>query len=202
MLQQTGVPSASIAVVRDGRIVYAQAYGGAELGPKLLPARPAMRYAIGSISKQFTASALLLLQQDGKLSLDDKVAKYFPQLTRANEITIRQLLSHTAGYQDYWPQDYLFADMLRPTEPSAILDRWARQPLDYEPGTRWQYSNTGYVVAGLIVEKVSGEPLYRFLERRIFEPLGIKSVRDFDTEPLAHGTVSYTHLTLPTSDLV
>lgn len=189
VLLHTGVPSASIAVVRDGRIVYAQAYGNAELDPKVLRARPAMRYAIGSISKQFTASALLLLQQDGKLSLDDKVAKYFPQLTRANEITIRQLLSHTAGYQDYWPQDYMFADMLRPTQPSAIPDRWARQPLDYEPGTRWQYSNTGYVLAGLIVEKVSGEPLYRFLERRIFEPLGIKSVRDFDTEPLAHGTV-------------
>jgi CubicO group peptidase (beta-lactamase class C family) len=189
VLQQTGVPSTSIALVRDGRIVYAQAYGSARLEPKVLSARPAMRYAIGSISKQFTASALLLLQQDGKLSLDDKVSKYFPQLTRANEITIRQLLSHTSGYQDYWPQDYTFADMRQPTQPSAILDRWARQPLDYEPGMRWQYSNTGYVLAGLIVEKVSGEPLYRFLERRIFEPLGIESVRDFDTEPLAHGTV-------------
>ena len=189
VLQQTGVPSASIAVVRDGRIVYAQAYGNAELEPRALRARPAMRYAIGSISKQFTTSALLLLQQEGKLSLDDKVAKYFPQLTRASEVTIRQLLSHTSGYQDFWPQDYTFADMRQPTQPAAILDHWARQPLDYEPGTRWQYSNPGYVLAGLIVEKVSGEPLYRFLERRIFEPLGIESVRDFDNEPLAHGTV-------------
>ena len=188
VLQQTGVPSASIAVVRDGRIVYTQAYGSAALEPKSRPARPAMRYAVGSISKQFTAAALLLLQQDGKLSLDDKVAKYFPQLTRANEITIRQLLSHTSGYQDYWPQDTRWP-MRQPTLPAAILERWARQPLDYEPGTRWQYSNTGYVLAGLIVEKVSGEPLYRFLERRIFEPLGMESVRDFDTEPLAHGTV-------------
>ena len=143
VLQQTGVPSASIAVVRDGRIVYAQADGSAELEPKVLRARPAMRYAIGSISKQFTASALLLLQQDGKLSLDDKVAKYFPQLTRANEITIRQLLTHMSGYQDYWPQDYTFAGMRQPTQPAAILERWARQPLDYEPGMRWQYSNTG-----------------------------------------------------------
>ena len=189
VLEQTGAPSASIAVVKDGHVVYVQAYGNAELGPKVLRARPAMRYAIGSISKQFTASALLLLQQQGKLSLDDKVAKYFPRLTRAREITIRQLLTHTSGYQDYWPQDYTFAQMRQPTQPAAILDRWARQPLDYEPGTRWQYSNTGYVLAGLIVEKVSGEPLYRFLERRIFEPLGIESVRNFDDEPLAHGTV-------------
>jgi CubicO group peptidase (beta-lactamase class C family) len=189
VLRQSGAPSASVAVVKDSRIVHAQAYGQARLGPTALPARPAMRYAIGSISKQFTASALLLLQQDGKLSLDDKVTKYFPQLTRANEITIRQLLSHTSGYQDYWPQDYMFADMVRPTEPAAILDRWARQPLDYEPGTRWQYSNTGYVLAGLIVEQVSGEPLHRFLERRIFEPLGVDSASDFDSDPLAHGTV-------------
>jgi D-alanyl-D-alanine carboxypeptidase len=189
VLKQTGVPSASIAVVREGRLVYAQAYGNATLEPKALSARPAMRYAIGSISKQFTAAALLLLQQQGKLSLDDKVARYFPQLTRATEITIRQLLTHTSGYQDYWPQDYTFADMRQPTRPEAILDRWARQPLDYEPGTRWQYSNTGYVLAGLIVEKVSGEPLYEFLERRIFEPLRLESASDFDNEPVEHGTV-------------
>ena len=189
VLKRTGVPSASVAVVKDGHMVYSQAYGSAELEPKVMRARPAMRYAIGSISKQFTASAVLLLQQQGKLSLDDKVAKYFPRLTRASEITIRQLLTHTSGYQDYWPQDYMFAAMRQPTQPAAILDRWARQPLDYEPGARWQYSNTGYVLAGLIVEKVSGEPLYRFLERRIFAPLGLESVSDFDTEPLAHGTV-------------
>ena len=189
VLKQTGVPSASVAVVRDSRVVYTQAYGTARLEPNAIAAQPAMRYAIGSISKQFTASALLLLQQQGKLSLDDKVAKYFPRLTRANEITIRQLLTHTSGYQDYWPQDYTFAEMRQPTQPAAILDRWARQPLDYEPGTRWQYSNTGYVLAGLIVEKVSGEPLYRFLERHIFEPMRLESVRDFDKEPLAHGTV-------------
>ena len=189
VLQETGAPSASIAIVRDGRTVYLHTYGDARLEPKL-PAEPGMRYAIGSISKQFTAAAILLLQQDGKLSLDDKVAKYLPELTRANDITIRQLLSHTAGYQDYWPQDYVFPLMVEPVTPEGIMDRWARKPLDYEPGTKWQYSNTGYVIAGRIVEKVSGKPLFQFLQERIFTPLQMTSVRDFDNEPLASGNAS------------
>ncbi|MGA8111662.1 MAG: serine hydrolase domain-containing protein, partial [Acidobacteriaceae bacterium] len=100
VLAETGVPSASLAVVRDGQIVYTQAYGKARLDPAVM-ATPAMRYSIGSISKQFTASAVLLLEQQGKLSLDDRVGKYLPDLTRANEVTVRELLSHTSGYQDY-----------------------------------------------------------------------------------------------------
>src|SRR5580704_15798180 len=100
VLNQTGVPSASVAVVKDGEIAYLQAYGSARLEPKTA-AKPEMRYSIGSISKQFTASAMLLLQEDGKVSLDDKVSKFLPNLTRANEVSIRQLLSHTSGYQDY-----------------------------------------------------------------------------------------------------
>ena len=186
VLEKTGAPSASIAIVRDGRIAYLQAYGDARLEPKL-PAEPGMRYAIGSVSKQFTAAAILLLQQDGKLSLDDKVAKYFPDLTRANEITVRQLLSHTSGYQDYWPQDYMLPLMVEPVTPEGIMDLWAKKPLDYEPGTKWQYSNTGYVIAGRIVEKVSGKPLFQFLQERIFTPLQMKSAHDFDREPLSAG---------------
>ena len=89
------------------------------------PATPAMRYAIGSVSKQFTATALLLLAEEGKLSLDDKVATWFPQLTRAGDISVRQLLSMTSGYQDYWPQDYVFSDMQRPATPQTIVQRWA-----------------------------------------------------------------------------
>ena len=189
VLKKTGAPSASIAIVRDGRIAYLRAYGDARLEPKL-PAEPGMRYAIGSVSKQFTAAAILLLQQDGKLSLDDKVAKYLPELTRANDITIRQLLSHTAGYQDYWPQDYMPPYMVEPVAPERIMDRWARKSIDYEPGTKWQYSNTGYVIAGRIIEKASGQPLFEFLQQRIFEPLQMTSVSDFDNGPLAPGIAS------------
>ena len=173
-LAQTGVPSASIAVVRDGRLVLAKAYG--KQCERCGAPDPRLPYQIASVSKQFTAAALLLLEDDGKLSLDDTVGKYLPGITGGDRITIRQLLSHTSGLQDYWPQDYSFAAMAMPTTPQAIVDRWAKKPLDFAPGAQWQYSNTGYVVAGLIAEKVAGEPLLAFLQRRIFKPLGIRAI--------------------------
>ena len=114
--------------------------------------------SIGSISKQFTAAAILLLAEQGKVSLDDPVSKFVPNLTRGDKVTIRQLLSHTSGYQDYWPQDYVPPFMLQPVTADKILDLWARKALDFDPGTQWQYSNTNFVIAGLIVEKASGEP--------------------------------------------
>ncbi len=123
-LDATGSPGASIGVVRGGQIVYEQAYGIGRIEPQT-PARPEMRYAIGSVSKQFTATAVMMLQEEGRLSLDDEVAKWFPQLTRANEVSIRQLLSMTSGYQDYWPQDYVFMDMQRPAPAREIMARWA-----------------------------------------------------------------------------
>jgi CubicO group peptidase (beta-lactamase class C family) len=183
VLKTTGVPSASVAVVQDGKIAYAQAYGDARLNPAAA-ATPPMLYSIGSISKQFTAAAVLMLAQEGKLSLDDPVAKYIPGLTEGDKITIRELLSHTSGYQDYWPQDYVPPLMLKPTTAQEIMDRWARKPLDFQPGTKWQYSNTNYVIAGVIVEKVSGMPLLRFLSARVFTPLGMNSVADTDLNRL------------------
>ena len=154
-----------------------------------------MRYSIGSISKQFTAAAILLLQEQGKLSLDDAVGKYVPGLTRGDEVTIRQILSHTSGYQDYWPEDYVMTPMLQPETAQQILDTWAKKPLDFEPGTQWQYSNTNYVIAGAIVEKVSGEKLMDFLGEHIFHPLGMKSVWNSDETKLTQtdATAYYRH---------
>jgi CubicO group peptidase (beta-lactamase class C family) len=183
LLTKSGVPSASVALVKDGQIAYLHAYGNARLDPAVA-ARPEMRYSIGSISKQFTAASILLLQEQGKLSLDDKVAKFLPDLTRAHEITIRQLLSHTSGYQDFWPQDYVMPMMLKPTTAQNILDKWAKIPLDFDPGTKWQYSNTNYVIAGVIIEKASGMHLLEFLQKNVFVPLGMKSVADTDTAKL------------------
>jgi CubicO group peptidase (beta-lactamase class C family) len=182
-LTKTGVPSASLAIVKNGQILYLHAYGDARLDPRT-PATPAMRYSIGSISKQFTATSILLLQEQHKLSLDDKVSKFLPHLTRANEVTLRQLLSHTSGYQDYWPQDYVMPNMLQPTTAQQILDQWARKPLDFDPGAKWQYSNTNYVIAGIIVEKVSGMPLLTFLQQKVFQPLSMTSVLNTDQERL------------------
>lgn len=173
-LKSSGVPSASVAIVRDGRIVFARAYG--DQGPGMKATSPAAKYQIASISKQFTAAAILLLEEEGKLSLDDKVSKWVPDITDADRISIRQLLSHTAGIQDYWPQDYDFAAMAKPVTPQQILDRWAKKPLDFEPGSAWQYSNTGYVVAGMIIEKASGMKLLDYLRKKIFKPLGIDAM--------------------------
>lgn len=193
-LTDTGVPSASIAAVQAGAITYLQAYGEGRIEPHT-PALPSMRYSIGSISKQFTAAAVLLLAEQGKLSLDDSVSRFVPNLTRGNEVTIRELLSHTSGYQDYWPQDYVPPFMLQAITADKILGQWARKPLDFDPGTDWQYSNTNFVIAGLIVEKASGEPLLQFLSEHIFTPLGMKSVMNIDqnrlTETDATGYLRY-----------
>jgi D-alanyl-D-alanine carboxypeptidase len=182
-LVESGTPAVSIAIVRDGKVVYAKAYGDARLDPKT-SAVAAMRFSIGSVSKQFLAAGVLLAQESGRLSLDDKVAKYLPNLTRASDITIRQLLTHTAGYQDYYPQDYVPPFMRQPVTADGILDRWANKPLDFEPGSAWQYSNTGFVVAGRVLEKATGIPAFEFLRQHIFTPLGMQTICDLDHEPL------------------
>ena len=181
VLEQSGVPSASVGIVQDGRIVYTHAFGLAHLAPPLR-AKASMAYPIGSISKQFTASAVLLLQQQGKLSVDDPVAKYFPELTAASQVTIRNLLTHTSGYQDYAPQDYTIPAWKVPGDPLKIVHEFAGKPLDFEPGTQWQYSNTNFVLAALIVEKVSGEPFARFLRENILTPAHLEHVLDLNTE--------------------
>jgi D-alanyl-D-alanine carboxypeptidase len=198
VLDQTGVPSASVAVVKGGKLVYTHAYGSARLATETspaVPATPAMRYSIGSISKQFTAATILMLQEEGKLSLDDVVGKYVPGLTRGNEVTVRQILSHTSGYQDYWPEDYVMTPMLAPESAQQILDTWAKKPLDFEPGTQWQYSNTNFVIAGRIVEEITGHPLMDMLTTRIFRPLGMTSVWNSDEAKLtqADATAYYRH---------
>jgi CubicO group peptidase (beta-lactamase class C family) len=202
VLEQTGVPSASVAVVQHGKLVYTHAYGSARMATDktpAIPATPEMRYSIGSISKQFTATAILLLQEEGKLSLDDPIGKYLPGLTRGDEVTIRQILSHTSGYQDYWPEDYVMTTMLPPETAQQIIDTWGRKPLDFEPGTQWQYSNTNFVIAGAIVEKVTGAPYFDFLTHRIFRPVGMTSVWNSDQAKLTQvdATPYYRHAVGP-----
>lgn len=185
VMDQSGVPSAQVGIARGGKVVYTSAFGSARLaaeGKPALAATPDMHYAIGSISKQFTAACVLLLMEEGKMSLDDPVAKWFPNLTRANEVTVRNLLTHTSGYSDYAPQDYTIPVWTKPTKPIDVVNEWARKPLDFDPGTKWQYSNTNFVLAGLIIEKVSGQPFWQFLDARILRPLGLKEALDLDKD--------------------
>ncbi len=141
-----------------------------------------MHYAVGSISKQFTAACILLLAESGKLTLDDPVSRWFPELTRANEVKLRNLLTHTSGYEDYAPQDYTIPAWMKPARPLDIVHEWAEKPLDFDPGTKWQYSNTNFVLAALIVEKASGMPFWQFLETNVLQPLNLKDVLNLDTQ--------------------
>ncbi|WP_419804667.1 serine hydrolase domain-containing protein [Terriglobus sp.] len=201
VVDTTRVPSASVGVARGGRVVFTEAFGSAqlprnvgvahsssadlqmsELTTKPVKARPGMAYPIGSISKQFTAVCILLLQEQGKLRLDDPVAKWFPNFTRAHDVTIRNLLTHTSGYSDYAPQDYTIPAWTKPTQPLAVVTQWATRPLDFEPGTKWQYSNTNFQIAAQIVEKASGQKYHDYLWTNVITPLKLEGVLDLDTD--------------------
>jgi D-alanyl-D-alanine carboxypeptidase len=181
-LTETQAPSVSIAIVRNGALSYAKAYGHAHL-ESATTATTATRYPIDSVSKEFTAAAALILEQLGTLSLSDPAAKWLPGLGAAGKATLRQLLTHTSGVRDFWPQDFVTPEMMHPTSVAAILDEWVKRPLDFPPGTDWQYSNTGYVVAGAIIEKASTQSLFQFERQNIFEPLHMTHVADDDADP-------------------
>ncbi|MDO8296793.1 MAG: serine hydrolase domain-containing protein [Caulobacter sp.] len=182
-LADGGAPSVSIAVVRDGEIAFAKAYGRRSLESDL-PATTDSRYMIGSVAKQFTATAVLLLAAEGRLHLEDPVGRYLPETTAADRITLRQALSHTAGYRGYFTLDTTPLEGRSPVSPGVVADRWAKAPLDFEPGARWDYSNTGYTIAGLAVEQVAGQRLADLLQARVFAPLGMTSAGDIDRHPL------------------
>jgi D-alanyl-D-alanine carboxypeptidase len=165
-----GYVGLSVAILRDGQIVFAKGHGKSSLEP---PADVAVDtpFAIGSITKQFTCASILLLAEEGKLSVQDPVSKYYPGLTRAADITLYDLMSHVSGYPDYYPLDFVDRRMLKPIELDKLIQDYAGAKLDFDPRTRWSYSNTGFIILGRVVEKVSGDTFGRFLERRIFKPL-------------------------------
>jgi D-alanyl-D-alanine carboxypeptidase len=172
-VEAKGIVGLSLAILRDGKIVFARGYGKSCLDPST-PVGIDTPFAIGSVTKQFTAACVLLLQEQGKLSVRDKVAKYFPHLTRADDITLYDLMTHASGYPDYYPLDFVDRRLTRPIEPDQLLKEYATRKLDFEPGARWSYSNTGYVLLGRVVEKVSGKSLGQFLEEHILKPLGME----------------------------
>ncbi len=177
----------SLAIAKDGNIIYTQGYGYRNLA-KRLAATPETIYNIGSITKQFTATCVMLLQQDGKLNVDDKLAKYLPQFPWSKEVTIRELLNHTSGVPDYLE----IVDNNSLTIPK-IVAALEKTKLQFPPGSKYQYSNSNYIVAGVLVSKVSGMPFDTFLTTRIIKPLGLKST-SIGTTPLdmPNGATGYT----------
>jgi CubicO group peptidase (beta-lactamase class C family) len=167
------VPGVSVVVQRDGKILKSRGYGFADLEDRA-PATADTIYQSGSVGKMFTAACVMLLAEDGKLSLDDRLAKFFPDGPPAwHRITIRQLLTHTSGIKDY-SDEY---DMRGEYDEDKQLAVAQKIPLDFEPGTQWSYSNTGYLVLGILVSKVSGKHWSEFLSERVFQPLGMKTAR-------------------------
>ena len=171
-VRDQGYPGLAVTIVRDGKILLAKGYGQRDLESHA-PVEPDTPFAIGSVTKQFTCACIFLLAEDGKLSVRDKVAKYYPDLTRAGDITLYDLMTHASGYPDYYPLDFVDRRLRKPISIDKVLIEYAGGKLDFEPGTRWSYSNTGYLLLGRIVEKVSKEPMSEFLSRRILKPLGM-----------------------------
>jgi D-alanyl-D-alanine carboxypeptidase len=163
-----------VAVIRDGREVISKGYGLANVEQNTR-VTPETGFRVGSVSKQITAAAILLLAEDGKLSIDDPVAKVFPDFPRSGEVTIRQLLGHTSGLHNFTDNPPDVRDYQAGQTTDQRVDLIARQAVvyDFEPGTRWSYSNSGYYLLGAIVEKVSGQTFGAFLKARIFDRLGM-----------------------------
>ena len=162
-MQKRQIPGLALAVVRNGETIMAKGYGLARV-ENGITVTPSTRFRLASITKQFTATAVMLLLQDGKAGLDDSIAEYLSEVPDSwGAITLRHLLTHTSGFTDrlwYGSEERWFA---------------FEKPPDFEPGERWSYTDFGYVLLGLVIERVSGRPYGDFLEDRVFEPLGMTS---------------------------
>jgi CubicO group peptidase (beta-lactamase class C family) len=173
-MKRQQIPGLSLAVVKDGKLVKARGYGLANVEHDVAATERTI-YQSGSVGKQFTAAGILLLAEDGKLSLDDRITKYFPGAPAAwGDITIRRLLTHTSGIKNYTDGAL---DMRRDYKDDELAALAMKPPLDFAPGTKWSYSNTGYVLLGVIMTKVSGKFYGDFLAERVFTPLGMTTAR-------------------------
>lgn len=179
-MQRQHIPGVSLAVVRDGRIVLAKGYGMANLEHRV-PVKPETIFQSGSVGKQFTATAVMMLVEAGKVSLSDPITRYFPDAPPSwRLITVRHLLTHTGGTTDYpdnfdFRKDYTEDDLLKAAE--AI-------PVAFAPGDKWSYSNLGYVLLGILIHKVTGQFYGDFLQGRIFQPLGMSTARIISEEDI------------------
>ena len=178
-MSQRQIPSVVIRVDRDGQMIYNRAFGMRNLGDRT-PATTATQYQYGSITKQFTAAAILLLAQQGKLSLDDPAGKWLPAFAKF-PVTIRQLLVHVSGIVDFTASAKYALEIgpLPFVGPQWGLDYAASQPLEFTPGTKAVYDNSGYVILARIVEKASGSEFEAFLRENFFKPLGMQTVHGY-----------------------
>ena len=180
-MAQQHLVGVEVAVGRNGSTLFTKGYGLRDKA-KNLPVTASTIFPVGSISKQFTAACVMLLVQRGKIDLNSKLATYLPSVPHASEITVREVLDQTSGYPDYLENKPLITALFGGTwtkhEPFAYYVNLTRgTPLHFKPGSKWQYSNTNYQVAGMLVAKVSGEPYPQFLEQTIFQAQNLASMQ-------------------------
>src|SRR5437764_7689758 len=172
-MQRQHIPGLSLAVVKDGQIILAKSFGFANVEHQV-PVKPETIFQSGSMGKQFTATAVMMLVEAGKLSLSDPITKFFSDAPDGwKNITVRHLLTHTAGTTDY-PSDF---DFRRDYSEDELLKRAEAIPLSFLPGEKWSYSNLGYVLLGILIHRVSGQFYGDLLQERVFQPLGMTTAR-------------------------
>src|SRR6266496_2718974 len=167
------IPGVSLAVINNGKIILTKGYGFSNIEHQV-PVKPETMFQSGSVGKQFTATAVMMLVEEGKLSLDDKISKYFVDAPAGwQNITVRHLLTHTAGTTDY-PDDF---DFRRDYTEDELYKRAQAIPLAFQPGEKWSYSNLGYAMLGILIHKLTGKFYGDFLQERLFKPLGMNTAR-------------------------
>jgi CubicO group peptidase (beta-lactamase class C family) len=172
-MQRQHTPGLALLVARDGKTVKAQGYGLANVELQV-PVKPETVFQSGSVGKQFTATAVMMLVEEGKIKLDDPINSYFKDAPPSwNQVTVRELLSHTAGFTDY-PDNFDFRKDYTEDELFKVI---AGIPLAFPPGTKWDYSNLGYATLGILIHRVTGKFYGDFLQERIFQPLGMTTTR-------------------------
>ncbi len=168
-------PGMVVLAVKDNKVIYRKAFGMANLEHKV-PMTSGMVFEIGSITKQFTAAAILMLYEQKKLGLDDDITKFIPDYpVHGHKITIQHLLTHTSGIKSYTSMEDFSKVWRKDYKPVEFLDFFKNQPMDFAPGEKWSYNNSGYFLLGVIIEKISGIPYAQFIEDNIFKPLGMSS---------------------------
>jgi CubicO group peptidase (beta-lactamase class C family) len=167
------IPGIALLVSRAGQVVRAQGYGLSNVELQV-PVKPETIFQSGSVGKQFTATAVMMLVEEGKIGLEDPLTKYFPDAPATwKNVTIRELLSHTAGFTDY-PKDF---DMRKDYTEADLVKIVEKTPLAFPPGTNWSYSNLGFLTLGIVIHKVTGEFYGDYLQERIFRPVGMNTTR-------------------------
>src|SRR5271156_6667115 len=182
----------SVLVVRDKTVLLEKGYGSADLEWDI-PNSPTTKFRLGSITKQFTAASILLLEERGKLNINDPVKKYMPDAPAAwDKITIYNLLTHTSGIPSFTSFPDYSSTEASPTTPEKLVARFRDKPLDFQPGEKWNYSNSGYVLLGYLIEKISGQSYKDFVQENIFKPLGMNdSGYDSNTSIILHRAYGY-----------